>query len=100
MIDNLNFALDGAGQVLVYGLLLGAGIPLVFAFGIRALAFGNGGEATDAHGEVHPVGRALAGLCFALVVVAVALGITVIVAAGVGKEVSFEHLYPVLVPKG
>ena len=68
--------------MLVYGLLLGAGIPLVFAFGIRALAFGNGGEATDAHGGVHPVGRALAGLCFALVLVAVALGITVIVAAG------------------
>lgn len=99
MTDNLGFAIDGAGQVLLYGVLLGAGIPLVFAMGIRALAFGNGGQATDAHGDVHPVGRLVAGLCFALVVLAVALGITVIVAAGFGQEVSFEHVYPVLVAK-
>ncbi len=32
-------------------------------------------------------------------IVCVALGITVIVAAGMGKEVSFEHVYPTLVPK-
>ena len=99
MTGNLGFALDGAGQVLLYGLLLGAGIPLVFALGIRSLAFGQGGEATTTHGGVHPVGRLLAGLCFALVVVAVAIGITVIVASGFGKEVSFEHLYPTLVAK-
>ena len=100
MGDNLGFALDGAWQVLFYGLVLGAGIPLVFAFGIRALAYGAGGEATTTHGDVHPVGKVLAGVCFALVVAAIALGITVIVASGFGKEVSFEHVFPTLVPKG
>lgn len=100
MSGNLGFALDGAGQVLVYGLLLGAGVPLVFALGVRALAFGAGGEATTGDGRPHPLGRLLAGTCFAVVVAAVAIGITVIVAAGFGQAVSFEHVYPTLVAKG
>ena len=45
------------------------------------------------------IGKLLAGVCFALVVLAVALGLTVIVAAGFGKQVSFEHVYPTLVDK-
>lgn len=99
MTGNLGFALDGARQVLVYGLLLGAGIPLVFALGVRALALGAGGEATTAQKGPHPAGKVLAGICFALVIAAVAIGITVIVAAGFGKAVSFEHVYPTLVAK-
>ena len=99
MTGNLGFALDGARQVLVYGLLLGAGIPLVFALGVRALAMGTGGEATTSHDGPRPAGKLLAGICFALVVAAVAIGITVIVAAGFGKAVSFEHVYPTLVAK-
>ena len=47
----------------------------------------------------HPVGKVLAGLCFVLVVLAVALGLTVIIATGFGKQVSFEHVYPTLVDK-
>jgi hypothetical protein len=39
-------------------------------------------------------------VCFLAVAVLVALGITVIVAAGLGKTVSFEHIFPTLVPKG
>ena len=39
----------------------------------------------------------LAVLCFAVVVVAVALGITYIVASGFGKALSFEHVYPTIV---
>ena len=103
MLDNLGFALEGAWKVLTIGLLLGAGLPLVFALGIRSLAWGEGGTATGGHGTAvatpNPLGRPLAYLCFALVVLAIALGITVIVSSGLGKMVSFEHVYPTVVDK-
>lgn len=98
-MNNVGFALEGAWKVLAAGLLLGAGLPAIFAFGIRALAFGQGGDAEISHEAGHPVGKLLAVLCFAIVVAAVALGITVIVASGFGQKVSFEHIYPVLVAK-
>jgi len=99
MIDNLGFALEGAWKVLAFGLLLGAGLPMVYAVGIRALAWGAGGEAEVDHGRPHPAGRLVAVVCFAVVLAAVALGITIIVASGFGKEVSFEHVVPTLVDK-
>ncbi len=46
-----------------------------------------------------PGGKALAVVCFAVVVAAVALGITFIVASGFGKALSFEHVYPTIVDK-
>ena len=98
-MENFGFALEGAWQVLAIGLLLGAGLPAVFALGIRSLAYGAGGAAETDGGSPHPVGRLLAGLCFAVVVAGVGLGITIVVASGVGKEVSFEHTYPTLVAK-
>jgi hypothetical protein len=103
MMDNLRFALEGGWKVLWVGVILGGGLPLVFALGIRSLALGTAGPTTrstagEAH-EPHPAGKLLAALCFLAVLVAVALGITVIVAAGFGKVVSFEHVFPTLVPK-
>jgi hypothetical protein len=47
----------------------------------------------------HPVGRVLGYLCFAIVLLGIALGITFIVASGFGKALSFEHLYPTLIAK-
>jgi hypothetical protein len=102
-MHNLGFALEEAWKVLVAGLLLGAGLPAIFALGIRSMAYGQGGEAeTHAAGVTpapHPVGRTVGLLCFAIVLAAVALGITFIVATGFGKTLSFEHVYPTLVPK-
>jgi hypothetical protein len=102
-MHNLGFALDAAWKVLVAGLLLGAGLPALFALGIRSMAYGTGGDA-EVHAagvspKAHPVGLTLGYLCFAIVVLAVALGITFIVATGFGKTLSFEHIYPTLVPK-
>ena len=103
-MHNLGFALDGAWRVLLAGLILGAGLPILFALGIRSLAWGTGGDA-----EVHetgvtgptprPAGKALAWTLFTIVVLGVLLGITFIVATGFGKTVSFEHIYPTIVPK-
>lgn len=98
-MENVGYALDGAWQVLLFGLLLGAGLPAVFALGIRSLAYGSGGAAEIDGGSPHPVGRLLAVLCFAVVLAGVALGITIVVASGFGKEVSFDHVYPTLVAK-
>lgn len=104
-MHNLRFALEGGWQVLLVGLLLGAGLPMVFALGVRSLAWGEGGGAMTGatagagHSRPHPLGRLLAALCFAVVVLAVGLGITVIVASGFGKAVSFEHVYPTVVDK-
>jgi hypothetical protein len=102
-MHNLGFALDGGWRVLVAGLILGAGLPTLFALGIRAMAFGTGGDAeAPADGVAvapHPVGRVIGYLCFLIVLAAVVLGITFIVASGFGKALSFEHIYPTLVDK-
>ena len=103
-MHNVGFALEAGWQVLLAGLLLGAGLPALFAAGIRAMAYGAGGEA-EAHAAgtaapaAHPVGRTIGYLCFALVLAAVALGITFIVASGFGLALSFEHVHPTLVSK-
>ncbi|GAB6898232.1 hypothetical protein [Kineosporia succinea] len=90
-------------KIFVVSVILGAGLPALFALGIRAMAFGTGGEAEEHAAGVspapHPAGRALAFVIFALVLLVVALGIMVIVAGGFGKEVSFDHIYPVLADK-
>lgn len=93
--------LQAAWKVLVAGLVLGAGIPVLFAFGVRFTAQGVGGEAMTAPSSGSRAGyHALGIACFLLAAVAVALGITVIVASGLGKMVSFDHVLPTLVDKG
>lgn len=92
----LDLFLQAAWKVLLAGLVLGAGLPAVFALGVRFTAAGTGGMTV-------PVARAQAGyrvlgvVCFVVVALAVALGITVIVATGFGKMLSFEHIFPTLV---
>jgi hypothetical protein len=80
-------ALDGGWRVLLAGLALGAGLPILFAVGIRQTAGGG------------TFGRATGYTLFAVVLLGVALGITFIVATGFGKALSFEHVYPTIVAK-
>ena len=92
------------GQILLFGLILGAGLPVLFSAGIRALAWGAGGEAeTHASGSAaaapHPLGRVVGYACFAVVLACVVLGITFIVATGFGKTLSFEHVFPTITDK-
>lgn len=79
--------LTAIAKILGVGLLAGAGLPAVFAVGLRALspssaasggrvgAVGAGSMARPAK----PVGVAIACLCFAVVLAAVAYGIYLIV---------------------
>lgn len=88
--------LESAWKVAVAGLVLGAGLPAVFALGVRFSAAGTG--ATEVPASRGRGGyQVLGGVCFLLVALAIALGITIVVASGFGKTVSFEHVYPTVV---
>lgn len=97
-------ALDGGWRVLLVGMVLGAGLPAMFAFGIRALAWGTGGDAeiheTGVIIKPHPLGQALAYTMFGLVILAVLLGIGYILAHGLGMTITFNGIVPVFTPKG
>ncbi len=99
MSTNLALALQGAWKVLAAGLVLGAGLPVIFGLGIRSLAYAAGGDAEDSHAEPHAIGRVLAVICFAIVAIGIVLGITYIVVSGFGKTISFEHVWPTIVDK-
>lgn len=68
--------LESILRVLFVGLLLGAGLPAVFAFGLRAYSAGAGG--VDADGVEHPPRPALKPvglLLFAFVLVVIVMAI-------------------------
>ncbi|ANS79973.1 hypothetical protein SGUI_2577 [Serinicoccus hydrothermalis] len=101
MGDLLLLWLAGGGQLLVAGLLLGAGLPLVFALGIRALALADGGDAeTGSPAPPRPWARPVAWLCFAAVVAGVLLGLAVIVSSGAGYELVLDGVLPTLQKEG
>lgn len=104
-MHTVSLGLEAAWKVLLISALLGAGLPTLFAAGVRAMAYGQGGDA-EAHAAgtagppAHPAGRVVAGLCFLVVVLGVVLGITYVVASGMGKTISFEQVYPTIADKG
>ena len=99
----LGLELKSVGQILLVAGLFGVGLPLVFSLGIRASAWGTGGDAEVVAGGVvarpHPLGRVLAVVCFAVVMLAVALALTYIVATGFGKVLDFSSVIPKIVDK-
>ncbi|PPI67364.1 hypothetical protein C5E12_13465 [Rathayibacter rathayi] len=112
----LSLFLSAAGQVALVAVLLGAGLPVLFAVGVRsfAVASGAGAVGADALGAGAPAAgapaqrsglpapllRGIGALCFALVVGSVVIGLSVIIATGLGQSVSFEHMIPTFAPKG
>ncbi|MEH3077497.1 MAG: hypothetical protein PGN11_12630 [Quadrisphaera sp.] len=88
------------GQVALAALVLGAGLPALFALGVRASAWGRGtGTAAGPGAPAHPAGRVLSTAVYAVVVLVALTGIALIVASGFGKALSFEHVYPMIVDK-
>jgi hypothetical protein len=72
-------------EIVVVGLLAGAGLPAVFAIGVRALGQPGRGHVTTSDDELvggSRAGLAIAGLCFAVVLAAIGYGIYIIVASG------------------
>lgn len=93
--------LQDAWKILLYSLLLGAGLPVLYAVGVRAAALGTAGadDGGTTAAPTHRVGRVLAAICFAVVIAGVGVGLLYIVASGQGKMLSFDHGYPTFVPK-
>lgn len=102
-MEQLLAALDAGWRVLLVGLVLGAGLPTMFAFGVRALAWGTGGDAEIHESGVvlkpHPMGRVVAYVMFGIVILSVLLGIGYILAHGLGMTISFDGIVPVFTAK-
>ena len=69
-------------EIVVVGLLAGAGLPALFAVGLRALSLPGGGRTADQDRIVggSVPGMIAAGLCFAVVLAGLGWGIYYIVA--------------------
>jgi hypothetical protein len=88
-MEILTKALDALWQVLLVGLLLGAGLPALFALGLRSLntgrvastvtAGGGARYADDSASRPRAAGLAGAVICFTVLVAAVLFGIVVII---------------------
>jgi hypothetical protein len=78
--------LSALWRIVGIGLLAGAGLPAVFALGVRALAGGSQGATDIAEDDPviagGPGAKAIAGLCFAIVLAAIGYGIYLIVRSG------------------
>lgn len=72
-------------QIVVVSLLAGAGLPAIFAIGIRALGMPGRRHVTTAEDELvggRPAGIALAVVCFAIAAAGIGYGIYIVVASG------------------
>lgn len=83
-MEILSHSLAALWQVLVVGLVLGAGLPALFALGMLSLSRGrvagpDGRVATNA--PVSSLGKVGAFVCFGLVIITALFGIVVIVHA-------------------
>ena len=118
---DLRFAAETIWKVALAALILGAGLPVLFAAGIRSLAWGAGalggtstaavaGAAGGTGGvggtqltatRANPIGKVLATVLFLVVAYAVISGIVYVIATGKGGsyDITFKHLYPEIYKK-
>ena len=83
-MEILTKALAALWQVLAVGLVLGAGLPALFALGLRSLNSGRTVVTADGPQRMEgskatPLGLAGAIVCFGVLLLAVAFGIVVII---------------------
>jgi hypothetical protein len=81
--------LRAVAEIVVVGLLAGAGLPALFAIGLRALALPGKGHIRVSADELvggNPAGIAVATVCFAIVLAAIGYGIYLIVVSGHGAK--------------
>jgi hypothetical protein len=93
---DLKFAAETIWKVALASLILGAGLPVLYASGIRSLAWGSGGDAEVTHARPNPLGKILAGVIFLIVAYAIVSGIVYIIATGKGSnyDITFQNLIP------
>jgi hypothetical protein len=79
--------LAAVGKIVLFGLLVGAGLPALFAIGVRLNAEGVGAaEHGGAVAQNSPVLAALSWLLFALVFVAVTIGVLFVARDFIGQH--------------
>jgi hypothetical protein len=66
-------------NIVLFGLLFGAGLPAVYAVGVRAV---QGNHASDEDGQIRWWRKAIAIMCFAVCVAAIVGGVAFIAAGG------------------
>jgi hypothetical protein len=93
---DLQFAAQTIWKVALASLILGAGLPVLYASGIRSLAWGSGGDAETTHARPNPIGKVLAGVIFLIVAYAIVSGIVYIIATGKGSnyDITFQNFIP------
>jgi hypothetical protein len=77
---------DALVKVLVFGIVAGAGLPVLFAVGVRSHAVGAGtieGHSTE---DRRPLLTAVSYLCFALVAAAVIVGVLFVARDFIGEH--------------
>lgn len=90
-------AAEAIWKVLVASVIIGGGLPVLFAGGIRALAWGAGGSAeTNVSARPNPLGKVVAVVIFAAVLYVIAAGIVYVIATGKGSnyDISFANFIP------
>ena len=98
-MNMIPLALEGAWKVLAAGLVLGAGLPVIYALAVRGLAVAQGAGAVLGEVKAKPYGKLVWWACLLLILLAVSYGISFIVATGLGKVVTFDHVIPWFVDK-
>jgi predicted secreted protein len=98
-MDQLLAAGDGAWRVLVTGLILGVGLPALFTVGLRQLALSDGSSTAPTRSSNPVLHRVLAYVVFAVVVLAILLGLSYIVAQGFGYAITFDGILPIIKKK-
>jgi hypothetical protein len=93
---DLKFAAETIWKVALASLILGAGLPVLYASGIRSLAWGSGGNAEVTHARPNPIGKVVAGVIFLIVAYAIISGIVYVIATGKGSnyDITFKNLIP------
>ncbi|MGO4200801.1 hypothetical protein AB4Z09_03385 [Rhodococcus sp. TAF43] len=71
-MDLLAQTANSLWQVVLVGLLLGAGLPAIFALGLKSLSMG---AQPGPDGQASTLGKLGAALCFAVVLIAIIAGI-------------------------
>jgi hypothetical protein len=72
---------DALWKIILYGVVLGAGLPSLFAIGLVALSKGNKVQTAGANGDSdsliggNPLGMLVAAICFLAVLAAIGWGI-------------------------
>lgn len=92
-MNNLIIALDGAWKVLLAGLLLGAGIPTLFALAVNGLATAEGGEAAGG-APPRAAGKLVAGVFFFIILTLVVYGLAWLIFTSLGFKVGFSGPFP------